>query len=799
MLLTFLASLTIAGALIFIMRTYDLTLLEAINKSAQKLSLVSENKQLLFYSVKYEHEQVERPKLAPYPRIFFKELHYWDGKTQSSFYQNRIDKIKEQQLGYKINCQSDALTALINCYLYEPTAYNFARLEEQLKNFNFKIPQEVGSYGNGWLFAVIYDIAKSSSFLTPSNKYALDNKAMTMLEAYLNKLDGDSASLFHGRSTLAANAFLLASVIDEDSREFNTLYSRAHGHFNDFYQALNAVEIWPEGYNYWINERALQTILALSAFKNMQTNEQQQQAINNTIKRIGLWHIYLTRPDFMIEGWGDEGPRVDLKDETLKVIDLIAQITQENVFTKFGQIIRHKYKRESYYSEYRWLLPLLWNGKLILKDKDINNDNLMSALNIDLPTSELFGKNSINQLSMRNNWNNDATFVTYRAGNTYTHHQHYDAGHFSIFKGGALAQNASVYAGGVQAENRKYFSIRSIAKNSLLIQKPNERVIPNTLFEQNVADGGQRIVIPTGSAIRSYEDWQNNLYQDKHYEGAKLLGYQYMPGKYTAITSDLTSAYNSVRYDDNGDGKVKLVERTLVYLPSTDLILVYDLIITTNPSFKTKWLLHTANLPQFDNVKLIKGKEFDGILSTESNYAMINNLNSEMSLNILSPQKSQTHIVGGPTFKYYVEVDGDDTLLDGKSFPSSGDNFVGPPSPNWRVEISPQQQTINTRYLVALQPRLLSETRKLVTPTPLTGKNVKAALLDSLLLLWDGDNLNNWAVKTPQNVTNIAIFSDKPNVIHLQKASSEESIKLETGFNYFPASYLKNSTIIIKP
>ena len=105
----------------------------------------------------------------------------------------------------------------------------------------------------------------------------------------------------------------------------------------------------------------------------------------------------------------------------------------------------------------------------------------------------------------------DATFISFHAGDIFTHHGRYDAGHFTLFKGALLAINSSTYGGGFMSPNRLDYSIRTVAKNSRLITRPGERVHPNRFFPTNEAGGGQRIVSPTGSRIRSVQDVRRNL------------------------------------------------------------------------------------------------------------------------------------------------------------------------------------------------------------------------------------------------------------------------------------------------
>lgn len=98
--------------------------------------------------------------------------------------------------------------------------------------------------------------------------------------------------------------------------------------------------------------------MAASAYVNGLDNARHKERILALLKRVGLWHIYATRPDNRIENLGDEGSRVDLKDETRRVIDVIAQTTRAPVFASYSQYLQQLHGAESYYSGYRWELRL---------------------------------------------------------------------------------------------------------------------------------------------------------------------------------------------------------------------------------------------------------------------------------------------------------------------------------------------------------------------------------------------------------------------------------------------------------
>lgn len=264
-------------------------------------------------------------------------------------------------------------------------------------------------------------------------------------------------------------AWLTAVTLNtHDSPRLQGLVSRAQGHFLDLIRALEITEAWPEGYNYWIQNRGMVISLAASAYVNGLVNARHKDRILTLLRRIGLWHIYATRPDNRIENLGDEGSRVDLKDETRRVIDIIAQITRDPVFSGYSRYLQQLHGVESYYAGYRWGIRLFNDPTLInpaftasaTLEKGAAN---LTFLDTQLSRAELFGRGGMNQIYIRSDWSPSATFISFRAGHTFAHHGHYDAGHFTVFKGAPLAINSSVY-GNYMSANRLNYSIRTVAK-----------------------------------------------------------------------------------------------------------------------------------------------------------------------------------------------------------------------------------------------------------------------------------------------------------------------------------------------
>ncbi len=658
-----------------------------------------------------------------YPRILLPELSNWNQKTPSVLIQARQKLYREYGKTVYNPCEFRDMLSQTVCWLMFHKQGIDKKILTVLRNKSFSKPNAMGSYGNVWSFVLVYDLLWNNPNITADDKLLFENRLRKLLKQYLQILNQNSASLWHGRTTLASIAWLIAIVLDVENPENQALITQAQAHFLDVVDAIALTEVWPSGYNYWIQNRALLFVLASSAYLNGVSQSQYHEKIKYLVERIGLWHIYMTRPDNKIEGYGDEGSRIDLKDETRRVIDLIAQITKNPVFATYSDYLEHLYQAQSYNSGYRWGF-LLFNDPSItpLSDVDITD---LSGLERYLPTAEIFGAKASNHVFIRPKWGKNQTFINFRAGHHFTHHQHYDAGHISIFKGNPLAINSSVYAG-IKTDNRLNYSVRTIAKNSLLILRPNEIVKPNRFFKHNVSDGGQRVITPTGSAVTSVKDWKDNLYHNQYFAGGELIHFIDKPKQYVSVAVDLTRAYNSIWYDDNHQGgKVKLVTRNLWYYYPNDQLIIFDRIVATNKRYLKKWLLHTVSKPRAleDTPKVLRGKLDNGILESRSKHLLVQNRNSYLDIRVIYPEKPVVRFVGGGDYQYYVEDDADESDLNGHNYNQGAVSEPWFDEGFWRIELQPSHMAMDDHFLVVLSPTLDSPSRRRnMTPLNIQGK-----------------------------------------------------------------------------
>lgn len=733
------------GIFAWLLHYYDLTVRQGLVDAAQRLGIDSPRlERALAPAPAYPDYVMDGAQKRRHPRILLPQLSFWDGVGRPAVFRHRAAAYKEEGIHAPSPCANRGLLGDTACWVVTGNSDVGVRALGELRSFQDIKPHASGRYGNGWRLALAFDFLALNPNLSATVKSVTEEKLEKALRNDLVLLDGDSASLWHGRATLAADAWLCAVALDPTSTRRRELIRRAQAHFIDVMRALSLVEAWPEGYNYWIQNRAFLLALAASAYVNGLEGATRVNDIRNILNRVGLWTVYATRPDNRIEGYGDEGSRIDLKDETRRVIDLIAQLTGDPVLSTYSRYLGRIGKHESYYRGYLW-------GFHLFNDPDVKplatiHPGQLEGLAGVLPRAAIFGRYAMNMTYIRSGWGPEDTFISFHAGDIFTHHGHYDAGHFTVFKGAPLAVNSSVYGhGGFTSQNRLDYSIRTVAKNSLLIMRPGEEVHPNRFFPQNVSGGGQRIVLPTGSGILSVGDWRRNLRKGLHLQAGRLLHFENVKDRYAYVAADLTDAYNTPAHDEGGSGgKAASVKRSLLYLYGEDRLIVFDDVISTRASYAKKWLLHTVERPQVKGLVVLKGATNDGILQSSSREAQVRNGPGYLHLSDVYPKDAVMRLVGGKNYRYYVDIDGNDKTFDGKNFSQGAKEAPWFDNGMWRIEIQPGHPRKQAHFLVVLSPSI-------DTPRPTPAEILKT------------NSDKTWALSDPKSlVVFTGIDRDKP-------------------------------------
>lgn len=208
-----------------------------------------------------------------------------------------------------------------------------------------------------------------------------------------------------------------------------------------------------------------------------------------------------------------------------------------------------------------------------------------------------------NTLYARSDWSDEATWVLFENAPFVSAHTSLDSGTFEIFKGDLLAaRTGNLDHGNVGAPHTVHYLRRTIAGNCLLIHDPEEKWRGFLGGAEGAPDGGgQRTNFPLTSSpdAETYLNYRS-IFQRGQITRALLtdtLAY---------AMADLAPAYNSFYFHGGNLNrpKVSTVTRQFLYLRPLDSVLVYDRTSTTQPEFKTTFLLHSLG-----ELDVLNGKE----------------------------------------------------------------------------------------------------------------------------------------------------------------------------------------------
>ena len=229
-----------------------------------------------------------------------------------------------------------------------------------------------------------------------------------------------------------------------------------------------------------------------------------------------------------------------------------------------------------------WYIPIL---KFLWDDPQVTARDPALASEIELPHQHLFS--GVGDLVMRDGWGPDSTWIEFTSGPYLAKHQHLDQNGFTIFHRGYLAIDSAADYTETESPNYLNYYRRTIAHNTMLIYKPGEPFFWAENLWPAANDGGQRMDSSRyWNTIRSRDDWDHtrDLWNLAHMDVT-----DYVPDEFQYAKGDATHAYNSTKLD--------LYTRELLYLPHTNVLIAFDHVRSTDPSYKKVWLLHGVNEP----------------------------------------------------------------------------------------------------------------------------------------------------------------------------------------------------------
>ena len=425
--------------------------------------------------------------------------------------------------------------------------------------------------------------------------------------------------------------------------------------------------------------------------------------------------IYRRRPDGQVLPAGDVNPAPRKRPQSYSMPAMLASSYYHDPY------LAYEYERRPSTEAHMLMLELLW------RDFDLKGKTPE-----DLPLTR-FSPTPFGWMIARTGWGKNSVVAEMKINeHFYGNHQHMDGGSFQIYYRGPLAIDSGSYqgsSGGYNSPHNKNYFKRTIAHNSLLIYDPSEKFAcwnyggaGKTEFAAN--DGGQRMPGDRWDTCRSFNDLLS-----ESYTVGKTLASGFGPDahapEYSYLKGDITRAYTS---------KVEDVRRSFVFLnlepkgnadknseeEVTDVpaaLIVYDHIVSADPSFRKYWLIHSIEEPETGVQELTIRRTKDGDTG-------------KLHCNVLLPEADVTK-VGGPGKEFWVF---------GENYPNAATTRPDPCNERgaWRVEVTPKKESKEDSFLNVMQ--VMDNSVKPLPMQRIDAEKVVGAAIDDRMVFFSRDS-----------------------------------------------------------
>jgi hypothetical protein len=310
---------------------------------------------------------------------------------------------------------------------------------------------------------------------------------------------------------------------------------------------------------------------------------------------------YTMRPDYNYAYFGDTS---DNKQSIQLFSRYLVDLFTVGTGSALGQGLSLEIAKASpayydYAGAVRWKMALLFDA----------SKNAAAVARSTLPTGRWMSQNAQDVASLRSGWGPDDVFVYMTCGDYFGPHQHIESGSFQIARDGILTGPTGYYDNYGSTHWYNYYSQHSVHANTLAIVQPGE-LFPNEQTDScgsspEVNEGGQRPV-QRDKSCDSFSNPDLPTYL-KHKTGIPYDETGDITAFQTSLCFDyvgcnVTAAYSSAGYVMNGNtAKVSEVSRQLVFL-HPELVVVFDRVESTDPSYEKRFLLHDSQPGQAPTV-----------------------------------------------------------------------------------------------------------------------------------------------------------------------------------------------------
>lgn len=633
------------------------------------------------------------------PRLFVKsdEAKVGRGVTVSGLRSRLNDPMYKNWINFSLELKGWAsLPAIAMQYLLKGDKKNALTVGEYIANTPFSSKEHTSSAAAVYHSAIAFDWVRNEL----PDEMASKISAKLVEEAEHLKKGVISPAINHNYSIVSLYALATVAVAiygegeenNQKSLEYLRMIDNLLTSDNMLLDVFEQKEgTWGEGNHYSpyvVFYPFLMTLRGLTTATNVDYYTLIRNEYGNFIKPMSKFIIANFRPDFTLERIGDITGRVVPVGSFMRpLLELLASEIDDAELQgqvhSFSRSMANYYNTELVPDVYRWMMMVNYDSNL--PDKPSYKT---------LPLVMRFGKNSYEHIMFRNSWEENGTLITYISGDHYTDHQHFDKGHFLIYKKGGLIIDGGGYGSPMYGDNWSNYSTRTLAHNNVLVYDSTDTPyhgINNTLI---YPDGGQRVL----RGVQSSQDWQNYLEMSKKkaLNTADVIAFDddHQFNRYNYVKTNLTNAY---------DTTTTWLDRQLLYLPLADYLIVKDRVITSKPLDKY-WLLHFEETPQIDGKTPAIGindyNEANIVRSQRTGKIELKSKSVQYSgrlfIKSLLPDRRTISLIGGPGYEYYNRF-WDKNFSNSKAF----EPIMEPG--NWRMEVKAKKPAEATVFLHALE------------------------------------------------------------------------------------------------
>jgi hypothetical protein len=150
--------------------------------------------------------------------------------------------------------------------------------------------------------------------------------------------------------------------------------------------------------------------------------------------------------------------------------------------------------------------------------------------------------------------------------------------------------------------------------------------------------------------------------------------------------------------------KVSKVKRQFLYVREPETVLVVDTIEKTDPSYRSKWLLHSFDKAATRSERALVGDGKNGILESRDPRAVVTNGDGRLVIDALMPREHRWLKIGGPDYCFFVEKDTNDrNTFDGKNMTAGHSaKALRRNRIRWRIELEPLKDESIDRFAVLI-------------------------------------------------------------------------------------------------